>query len=170
MTQLRPARFVDVPALVDMLVDQQKTSIYAETVNVDRDHARKLLAHMVQRHGGTHDGATCVFVCEASDGAIAGFCAGMLNRVYMIGTELMAQDAFLVVARGAPGAAVLQLLDAYLAWAEASPKVREIQLSHTAAIPGSERIAKLYRRKGFVPFGRSYRREVAAPVTMKEAA
>ena len=59
---------------------------------------------------------------------------------------------------------------AYVGWAEAAPKVREIQLSHSAAIPGSERIAALYRRKGFAPFGQSYRREVAPLKIVREAA
>lgn len=170
MTLIRAARFADVPVLVDMLVEQQKASIYVDTVRVDHDHARKLLAAMVQRHGGIHDGATCVFVAEAADGTVCGFCAGALSRVYLIGVELMAQDAFLVVDRDAPKTAMLRLLDAYIGWAEASPKVREIQLSHSAAIDGAERMATVFRRKGFEPFGRSYRREISAPMIQKEAA
>jgi hypothetical protein len=167
---VRPARFVDVPALVEMLVEQQRTSIYAGKVKVDTDHTRKMLLAMVHKHGGIHDGGTCVYVVTDGTSEVCGFVVGVLARVYHIGVELMAQDAFLVVTKKAPRAAAVQLLDAYIAWAEASPKVREIQLSHSAAIPGSERIAALYRRKGFSAFGHSFRREVGAQTVAKEAA
>lgn len=170
MNTIRPARFVDVNALVDMLVEQQRGSIYAGKVAVDKDHTRKMLAAMIHRHGGIHDGGTCVYVATDGVSEVCGFVVGVLARVYHIGVELMAQDAFLVVTKKAPRAAATQLLEAYIAWAEASPKVREIQLSHSAAIPGSERIGTLYRRKGFAPFGQSFRREVQAQSATKEAA
>ena len=170
MTTIRPARFADVPELVDMLVEQQRASVYADKVAVDRKHTRQLLAAMVHRHGGIHDGATCVFVAEDGDGRVCGFTAGALARVYLIGVELMAQDAFLVVAAKAPKTAMLRLIDAYIGWAEMSPKVREIQLSHSGAIDGAERMASVFRRRGFEPFGRSYRRELSAPIVHREAA
>ena len=169
MNTIRPARFVDVPALVDMLVEQQRTSIYAGKVRVDTDYTRKMLSGLVHKHGGTHDGGSCVFVAADGPSEVCGFVVGVLARVYHIGVELMAQDAFLVVTKKAPRAAAVQLIDAYVGWAEAAPKVREIQLSHSAAIPGSERIAALYRRKGFQPFGHSYRREIV-PIEMEKAA
>lgn len=167
---IRPARFADVPVLTAMLISQQSESIYAGKVEVDRDYTRKMLAGLVHKHGGTHDGGSCVFVAEDDAGHVQGFVVGVLARVYHIGVELMAQDAFLVVARKAPKSAAIHLIDAYIGWAETAPKVREIQLSHSAAIPGSERIAALYRRKGFVPFGQSYRREVAPLRIVREAA
>ena len=169
MNTIRPARFVDVPALTDMLVAQQAASIYAGKVRVDVDYTRKLLAGMTHRHGGIHDGGTCVFVVTDGYSEVCGFVVGLLTRVYHIGVELMAQDAFLVVTPKAPKGAAIQLIDAYIGWAETSPKVREIQLSHSAAIPGSERIATLYRRKGFAPFGHSYRKEIV-PVTIERKA
>ena len=170
MNPIRAARFVDIPALVDMLVEQQAKSIYAGRVSVDREHTRRLLAAMTQRHGHTNDGGTCVFVVTDGISEVCGFVVGVLGRVYHIGVELMAQDAFLVVTPKAPKNAVIQLIDAYVGWAETSPKVREIQLSHSAAIAGSERIATLYRRKGFTPFGHSYRREIVAVENAREAA
>lgn len=170
MNTIRPARFVDVPALVDMLVEQQRGSIYSGKVKVDVEYTRKMLAAMVHKHGGIHDGGTCVYVATDGFSEVCGFVVGVLARVYHIGVELMAQDAFLVVGKKAPRSAAIQLIDAYIGWAEASPKVREIQLSHSAAIPGSERISALYRRKGFSPFGHSYRREIALSDISKEAA
>lgn len=170
MNTIRPARFVDAPALTDLLVQQQRTSIYAGKVRVDEKYTRQLLAGMIHRHGHTNDGGTCVFVVTDGISEVCGFIVGVLGRVYHIGVELMAQDAFLVVTPKAPKNAAVQLVDAYVGWAETSPKVREIQLSHSAAIAGSERIATLYRRKGFVPFGHSYRREIVPIDLAREAA
>lgn len=154
---MRSARFVDVPRLVDLLVEQHAQSSYVGQVSVDKDYSRKLLASWIHRHGGVHHGATCVNVAVDDQDQPIGFCAGLLERVYLIGDKLMAQDAFLVMSRGAGPKALLSLVDAYILWASTSPKVIEIFLSHTSAIDGADRMERLIRRKGFAPFGRSYR-------------
>lgn len=161
---IRAARHVDVWRLVELLTAAQARSIYAGRCDVDQVVARKTVASMIQRHGGTHDGGACVFVAEDGKGVICGFCVGALDRVYHIGDKLVAQDVFLVAEPGAPAAAHNSLIDAYLDWAASVPDVIEINLSWTDVVPGTgERMGPVYERKGFVRCGEIFRREVVAP-------
>jgi hypothetical protein len=159
--KIRPARLGDLFAIVDLLVEKQAQSIYAGHVEVDRPVARKTLATFIQRHGGMHSGGTCLFVVEDAKGVVRGFCAGMLDRVYLVGDKLVAQDVFLVAGKGTPANTASRLIDAYLGWAMSVPEVFEINLSLTDALPQGPRVEKLYRARGFEPCGAIYRRTFA---------
>jgi hypothetical protein len=167
---LRPARFIDVPALVEMLCELHPQTIYAPFGDVDRDYARKLLAGMVHRHGGVHNGGTCVFVVEDREGVISGFVAGQLAPVYLVGTRLMAQDIFLIAKPTAPVLTGRALMQAYVEWAQSSPKVVEIFFSRLDVVDGSERIDAHYQRMGFEPCGAMFRRFVNLPEAQRAAA
>lgn len=166
---LRPARFVDVPRLVEMLADAHGKSRYAGKVNVDAGYARKLLAQLVQRHGHTNHGGSCVFVVEGGDGAVCGLVVGILERVYMIGDQLAANDLFLVVNKNAPISAMKQLIGAYLDWADNNQNVAEINLSWTNALATGERMSKLYKRLNFTKCGEVFCRR-SEPVALEMAA
>ena len=158
--RIRPARSVDVFALVEMLEEQHARSRYVGQVGIDAKYARSLLAQAIQRHGGTHAGGALVNVITQTGGeVICGFCVGVLDRVYQIGDRLVAQDAFLVVRNGAPPLASAKLLSHYIQWAASNPAVFEITLSHTDALPEGERIGALYERLGFQKCGALYRRD-----------
>ena len=101
-----------------------------------------------------------VNVITNREGVIQAFCVGVLNRVYMIGDMLTAQDMFLVAGPDAPQMSAPRLLNAYAEWASTNPHVYEIQLSHSDALPEGERMAGLYQRMGFEPCGGIYRRTV----------
>ncbi len=156
---IRPARMVDVFAIVELLTGAHSRSRYAGAVAVDEAVARKTLAQFIQRHGGAYAGASCVFVSESGEGVIHSLVVGVLDRVYFIGDQLVAQDVFLVAAPDAPARASLALIDAYLGWASANPNVYEIQLSWTDALPSGERMPAIYERRGFSMCGGIYRRE-----------
>ena len=157
---LRAARTTDVFRLVELIEQQQSRSRYAGSVGVDAPYARKLLAQAIQRHGGRFDGASLVNVITDGEGVIQSFCVGVLNRVYMIGDLLCAQDMFLVATPEAPKMSGSRLLSAYVEWAITNPHVFEIQLSHTDAVPESDRIGAVYERMGFEKCGAVYRRGV----------
>ncbi|WP_157784792.1 hypothetical protein [Sphingobium xenophagum] len=157
--QIRPARSVDVFALVEMLEEQHARSRYAGRVAIDAKYARSLLAQAIQRHGGTHAGGALVNVLQDGREVIQAFCVGVLDRVYQIGDRLVAQDAFLVAREGAPPLASIKLLSRYIQWAATNPAVFEITLSHTDAMPEGERIGALYERLGFQKCGALYRRD-----------
>ncbi|WP_337846826.1 hypothetical protein [Sphingomonas sp.] len=155
---LRPARFADTFRLVDILEETRKKSRYSETVNIDAERARKTLAGFIQRHGGVHDGGTCVFVVEDAAGAIQGFCVGTLYRVYLVGDRLVAQDMFLICTDDAAPGSTRKLINAYLDWAGSNPNVVEINLSWSDALPTGQRMGPVYHRLGFVRCGEMYRR------------
>jgi hypothetical protein len=169
---LRPARAIDVPAVVDILVERQQDSRFAGIVDVDVAHARKLLAQAAFRHGGTHDGGTFFMVAE-SDRSIEAFLLAALSRVLLVGDKLCAQDILLLSRRDLPARDAMRttnrLIDEYVAWATANPRVADIHLSWSDTLPSGERIGALFARKGFIPCGQNYRRSDTA-IAAKEAA
>ena len=130
---LRPARFSDAFRLVEILEETRSKSRYAGHVNIDAERARKTIAGFIQRHGGVHDGGTCVFVVEDAEGVIQSFCVGSLYRVYLVGDQLVAQDMYLICTDAAPPGSRRKLINAYLDWAESNPNVFEINLSWSDA-------------------------------------
>lgn len=159
---IRPARMGDVFRLVELLVQAHDSSRYAGKVAVDQPAARRTLAQFIQRNGGTHEGGTMVAVVE-DDGAVQGFVAGLLDRVYHIGDKLAANDVFLVAAPDAPATTVRRLLAAYVTWANGVPDCVEVMLSHTDALASGERMGAIYERMGFVQCGAIYRRDTVRP-------
>ena len=153
---IRGAKSTDAFALADLLGDVHGRTVY-NGIEIDAKHARKLFAQMAQRHGGSHDGATCLFVLDRK-GVICGFVAGMLDRVYHVGESLWATDVFLCTAKGEPVSTLHRLLDAYLEWAEGNSNVFEVRLSTSYAAPTGKRMNAIYERMGFEECGRVYRR------------
>lgn len=156
---LRSARMIDTPRLVELLKEQHAASRYADTVNVDEAYAKRLIAQFIQRNGGSHDGGTIVAVVE-EEGVIVGFVAGILDRVYSIGDQLVANDVFLVATEGAPAMTARRLLAAYITWAERVPNCAHIKLSWTDVLPSGERMDEVYQRMGFRRAGGIYERDV----------
>lgn len=150
---IRPAAMSDLPRLHALLREQHENSKFHPDVGIDEPTMRSILLHGVQRHGGTNNGSSCLFV-EEHKNAVEGFVFGILNRVYHIGDRLAANDMFLVCTEKARTNAVNQLIDAYTEWAFENPKVSRIMLSWTDAIgTDGNKIEALYKRKGFSPVG-----------------
>lgn len=158
---IRAARFMDVIRLAELLAQSHEATRYADLA-FDAAAARKLLAQFVQRHGGTHDGATCLFVLENGEGVICGFVAGAMDRVYHVGEKLAANDVFLIAAPDAPPTTARRLLAAYIDWAQRAPDCVEIRLSWTDALPTGERMGPIYQRMGFRKCGEIYERATRA--------
>jgi hypothetical protein len=156
---IRAAKSVDAFALADLLEQTYARSRYMGKVGFNHDIARKLFAMAAQRHGGTNDGATFLMVAEDSAGEIDAFMLGSLSRIYMVGEMLAASDVFLIGRQHCDPRAMSQLIDAYLAWADANPKVFEIGLSWADTVPGHERVTLGFERRGFALCGKTYRRE-----------
>jgi GNAT superfamily N-acetyltransferase len=164
---IRPAKSTDAFALADLLGKVHATTVY-NGIAMDPAFARKLFAQFAHRHGGSHDGATCLFV-QDREGVICGFVAGMLDRVYHVGDDLWASDVFIHAAKGEPSSTVNDLLAAYVDWAEANQRVYEVRLSASFATPEGRRIGKLYERMGFEECGRVYRRVNPAFAPLEKA-
>jgi hypothetical protein len=157
---IRPVTSVDLPALLRVARTMHARSIYADTVPLDEAHTRALFGHFLQnqhRHG--EPGATFLRLA-AVEGYPTGVIVGTLGRVYHLGPpdRLRASDQFFYN-DGDPRDSV-RLLDAYLDWAGQQPGVIEIVSGATDAIMDHARIAKLYERRGFEPFGALYRKDL----------
>ena len=162
---VRPARMTDTFAIVALIVSAHAKSVYADVLAIDEAVARKTISQMIQRHGGEHAGGACVFVAENEASEIVGFMAGLLDRVYGVCDGLTAQDVFLICDRGKAHPLTLQrLVNAFIDWAESSPKVFEIVVTHTDVVPDAARVASLYRHHGFGLWGKAYRKVIERPL------
>lgn len=163
----RAAKAVDVPAIIELLAQRFPQSRYAGLGEIDEAHARKFLAQVAFRHGDTNSGGTFFKLIESERG-IEAFMLGALYRAYGIGNRLVAQDMMLLGREDCDPHAMAMLVDDYITWARSSPKCIEIQLTWNDVLPSSERLAAVYRRKGFTQCGEVYR--CTMPQTIQEAA
>lgn len=156
---IRRAAFGDIPRLAEIVVENHARSVYAGRCGVDIKLTKSLIIQAIQRDKLKTAGGTCAFVSERK-GAVDGFIVGTLDRVYHIGTKLMAMDMFFVAGATSTLREAGALLDAYIAWGFSCPDVIEINLSATTVVGPTDRIEKLFRRKGFVRSGVIYERSV----------
>lgn len=166
---IRAARMMDVFRLVELLEYAQARSTYAGDVAVDPLYARKFIGRLIMKHGSLNDGGSFCMVAEDSDGTVQAFMAGALDRVHQVGDLLQANDVFLVATHFAPKGATLTLVDAYVDWAVNNPKVYQIFGSRIDALPGSDRLDGVFKRRGFANCGAIFRR-VNKPAEQREAA
>lgn len=151
---MRNARFTDIPALATMLKDNHGQSKYATRCGVSDKAIEQSLTSCVATQNQQGPGASFLKVIER-DGEIVSFMAGTLSRIYGIGTRLCASDLFLL-SKTKSLKDILALIDEYISWAKANPKVIEIGLSWSDALPKGEDIANIYKRKGAHLVGAQY--------------
>ena len=147
---IRPASMSDLARLHALVMELYRRSEFVDRkCEVDQARVRSLLLDGVRRHGGSHAGSTLLNVVEFR-GAIEGFMFSLLQPLYSIGKDLEAQDFWLYCTKRAPKIAPALLIDAYVRWSESNKRVKDIILSWTdvAGVDG-ERLARVYRRKGF---------------------
>lgn len=160
---IRPARFQDAPAIERLIRSQHERSKYAHRVEISDKALSTLVQGMIAQMGQHGPQGSHVSVA-VRDGRIVGFIAGVLDRVYHIGKKLTANDLFFINENGTLGDTI-KLLDSYVEWAKANPKVLEIVVSWSDTLTGAERVADLYRRKGFAKSGEMFemRLDVTVP-------
>lgn len=153
---IRPAKSSDAFAIVEIIEERYPETRYAGKVSIDAKAARQIMAQAVQRHGGTTEGATFLMVSEREE-VIEAFVLGGLQRVYMIGDKLAASDYFLMGRKDCDPRAMNGLIDAYLEWALGNPRVYEVGLSWSDAVPGTSAMNAVIERRGFAMCGTTYR-------------
>lgn len=156
---IRPATLSDLPRLLELVLEMHASSEFpARMIGVDEITTRSILMDGVMRNGRTNNGGTLLNVVER-DGAVEGFMLGILQRVYHICNRLEAQDFWLYCSKKAPARASERLIDAYIEWAQANPKVADIMLSWTNVVGvKGEKLGRLYKRKGFERVGEIWKR------------
>lgn len=158
---IRPYKTFDYRALDGLIRRQHAASKYAGRVQISDKALDGLLMSMVAQQGQHGPQGSHISVA-VRDGKVVGFIAGVLDRVYHIGNKLTANDLFFVNEGGSVGD-TFGLIDSYVAWAKANRKVLEIMLSWSDTLPGAERVAELYVRKGFVKVGEMFEMRLDAP-------
>lgn len=156
---IRPARFVDIPRIADLLLDGYALSKYALRCGVDVAETKKILTSGLQRVGSKTSGA-CLVNLAVNGEQIVGLHFGILERVYHIGTMLMATDLWFYVSSAASPRDFVQLFDLFEAWALENPKVIEIKPGVTDVLGDPERLAKFYERRGYKRSGLMFERSI----------
>ncbi len=144
----RAATFQDIPLVEIMLHEMHAASKYRERLGISAKVMRETLTAAVAAQAQNGPQASYFRLAER-DGQPLGFMIGTLTRVYHITDKLVANDLFLYVRPRARASHTLELIDGYIAWAKGNRKVIEIALSWNDALPGADRIADVYERRGF---------------------
>lgn len=147
---IRAARFMDAPAIERLIRSQHERSKYATRTQISDKALSSLVMAMLGQQGQNGPHGTYVAVA-VEDGKVVGFIAGVVHRVYGVGKHLVATDEFIVNEGRSTNS--FALIDGFIEWAKANPKVIEIMVSWTNALPGAERVSSLFERKGFTKSG-----------------
>ena len=150
----------DIVRIRELFTEMHAASKYAGHVAIDQVALQKALMAFMMRNGHTNEGGCLVTVAER-DGVVEGFMVGLLDRIYHIGDKFVANDVYLYASERCDPVNVSQMVDAYITWAIDNPRVYEVVLSWSDAIPGAERMAKLFRRKKFRLCGEIWERAAA---------
>lgn len=151
---VRNAVFSDTPEIEKLIHNAHKRSKYSGRTGINAKALTQLVLGLVAGQNQNGPGATFAVVAE-DGGKIVGFMGGMLNRIYNIGDKLGATDLFLLN-EGGHLINTLSMVDEYIRWARANPKVIEIGLSWSDSITGAEGAKALYKRLGATKTGESY--------------
>lgn len=160
---IRAAITSDLPRLFELVMAMYEASEYADRqdIAVSESVAKSVLRDCVALNGRTNAGGVLLNVVE-SEGVVEGFMLATLQRVYLIGNRLEAQDVFLFVTDKAKRGSGGRLFRSYVKWALANPKVVDIGGSWTdvAGVDG-EKMNRMFRRLGLVKRGEIWKRKGA---------
>lgn len=159
---IRPASFGDIPALAFILEEGYRNSVYAKLCGIDLEETKRVLVQCLQHMGSKTKTSTYVNVAHGADGVVQGFIVGAVQRVYLVGDKLSASDIWFICRPGAVAPVdSAALLDGFIAWALANPRVVEIKLSTSDAMTsGWKAQARHYTKRGFVPSGDVFVRRI----------
>lgn len=161
---IRPARFMDAPAIERLIRSQHERSKYATRTSISDKALSATVMAMLGQQGQPGPHGTYVAVA-VEEGKVVGFIAGVLGRIYGVGRHLVAVDEFIVNEGRASHS--LAMIDGFIEWAKANPKVIEISMSWSDALPGAERMAAVYQRKGFARTGEVFEMRLDAMATVE---
>jgi len=151
---IREAKFADTPAIERLLRRVHAKSKYAAMTMLNEKALNNTVMGMIAGQNQHGPEASFVRVVE-HQGKVQGFMAASLSRIYGICDKLTASDTF-IISESRRASDTVAMIDAYIEWAKRNPKVVEIILTWSDAVPGGEKMAKLYQRKGFRLVGEFY--------------
>jgi hypothetical protein len=142
---IRPAKFIDIPEILGLMVGAHAVSKYRDRDQINKAAAKSLIQNSIQRHGLKAAGGSCVFVTHEVDG----FLIGLLDNLYHVGTKLCAQQVFYYCRPGCHPQDAIGLIGEYVAWASGIPNVLEIRNDVTDFCGDVDKVEALYSRCGF---------------------
>jgi hypothetical protein len=149
---IRPAKAVDIPAIMDLLKEGYRSCRFAGEGAPDEQYAKQFLHRCVMRHGGHGESGVGHFVAE-HDGRVIGHIIGHKNRIGEIGNKFFVSDSLFYVSPGASATAALGLVNAVETWAATDPRVLTIVFGCSDMIANPERTAALFERLGYRRMG-----------------
>lgn len=160
---VRPARFADLPRLVEIMAEAYEQTHYARNglVGFEPAAARSIIGQSIQRHGAPTASGRYVAVTERGGRAEA-FIIGVVDRIYHVGDRCSATDLFWLRSPASPATDGVKLLPGFVAWAKHHPLVVEITCGTTDILGDHRRVGRVLQRAGFTPYGSIYRLEIAA--------
>lgn len=145
---IRAATYRDLERVKALLYDMYADSKYLGRGKIVDKVCDEVLAHALTKQKSPIQGGSFFHVAEHEE-EVQGFMIGALDRIYHIGSYLVAQDIFLHVAKGGQPTDAVKLIRHYVEWARMNPRVLTINLSWTDTLPGAEKIEPVYERLGF---------------------
>jgi hypothetical protein len=136
-----------------MIRDHYPRSKYAGRVRINDASLDHVITSLIGQQNQIGVQGSLVLLAE-NDGKLTGFIAGILDRIYLFGAKLKANDVFFV--NTGPASDAAKLFDGYVNWARSIRAVEEIRATWTDILPESSKVAKLYARKGFAKTGEIY--------------
>lgn len=151
---IRAAALSDVEAIKGLIVRAHARSKYVGRGDIAPKAMENLLLALIAGQNGKGLAATHVSVAVRG-GKVVGFIAASTARIYGVLDVMGTNDHFLIN-EGGYATDTLGMVDAYIAWARGDRRVVEIGLSWSDAIPGAERLAAVFGRKGMVKIGEQF--------------
>lgn len=146
---IRPARFEDIPRLVELGTMLHQQSSYAD-MPFDRVKVAGFLASLI-------GGAGVLFV-EDRDGVVIGGLAGGITEQWFSSEKVAFDYSFFIEPSHRGGITAIALIKAFIAWARIKGAAR-ITMGITTGI-NVEATSKFYRRLGFKDVGPLFSMEV----------
>jgi hypothetical protein len=165
---IRVAKFSDTPHIMRLLRNVHAKSKYAKITALNDKALEQTVMSMIAGQNQQGPQASHVTICEHG-GQVVGFMASSLNRVYNICDKLVASDTFLV-SESKRTVDTVQMIDAFVAWAQSNPKVIEIALTWSNAVAGGHRLGTVFRRRGYKLAGEQYEVPLGVAQAKAEAA
>ena len=144
---IRPAKFVDIPKIVELLGTATSESKYATTAPLNREQAKRVLVECIGVQADKPGSAMC-FIAER-DGELIGIFLGVVRMLYECLDALMISNLVWYVTKDAGGRAALRLFDAFNEWADQAPGHKIYRYGLTDAFKEPELMAKLMARRGY---------------------
>lgn len=153
---VRDAKFVDIPAIVELMAEAHARSRYAGYTTFDEIEAKQLLLRCIQRHRHKNYLGSLVLVSHRGED-VTGFMVGILDQVYPALKELKATDLLIYLRDGADPRDFPEMVTALIDWARSNPKVVQVLLGVTDAIIDWKRVVPIYERACMVECGGLFR-------------